>query len=71
MHYMFVNDLRQYIFQCFAVALYEKEHSVMTDDAEFAKLHAQVEILELASAQKDTCIAEYEAKVKGSEGEDI
>ena len=30
---------------------------------------AQVEKLESAAAEKDTCIAQYEAIVKGSEGE--
>ena len=43
----------------------------MTYDTEFAKFQAQVEKLESASAEKDACIAEYEALVKGSEGEVI
>ena len=52
-------------------ALYEKTQSIATYDAEFAKLQAQVEKLESASAQKDTCIADYEAIVKKTEGEVI
>ena len=52
-------------------ALYEKKQSIVTYDAEVAKLEAQVEKLESASAEKDACIAEYEAIVKKSEGEVI
>ena len=44
------------------------KQSIVTYDAEFAKLHAQVEKLELVSTEKD---AEYEAIVKKSEGEVI
>ena len=49
-------------------ALYQKKQSIATYDAEFAKLQAQVEKMELSSAEKD---AEYEAIVKKSEGEVI
>ena len=49
-------------------ALYEKKQSIVTYDAEVAKLQAQVEKLKSASAEKD---AEYEAIVKKSEGEVI
>ena len=49
-------------------ALYEKKQSIVPCDAEVAKLQAQVEKLESASAEK---AAEYEAIVKKSEGEVI
>ena len=58
-----VYDLRRYIFQCFAEALYEKKQSIMTYDSKFAELQVQVENLESASAEKDTCIAKYEGEV--------
>ena len=50
-------------------ALYENKQSIVPYDAEFVKLETQVEKLESASAEKDACIAEYEAIVKKSEGE--
>ena len=49
-------------------ALYEKKQRIMTNDAKAAKLQAQVEKMESASAEKD---AEYDAIVKDSEGEVI
>ena len=57
------------VLQCFIGDLYEKKQSIMTYDAKFVHLQAQVERLESASAEKDTCIAEYEAMVKGSGGD--
>ena len=69
MHSMFVYDLRWCAPQYFTESLYEKKQSIMTNDTEFAKLQAQVEGLESISTEKDTCIAEHEAIVKGSEGE--
>ena len=66
---MFVYDLRQYMStNVFTDALYENKPSIVTEDAEFAKLQAQVEKVESASAAKD---AEYEAIIKKSEGEVI
>ena len=63
-------DLRQHISTIVLIeALYEKKQSIVPYGAEFAKLETQVEKLESASAEKDTCIAEYEAIVKKSEGE--
>ena len=50
-------------------ALFEKKQGIVTYDAEVAKLQVQMESLESASAQKDTCVAEYEAIVKKSEYE--
>ena len=65
-----VYDLRQHIStNVLTEALYEKKQGSVPYDAEFAKLETQVEKLESASAEKDTCIAEYEALVKKSEGE--
>ena len=64
--------MRQGISTCINVlteALYEKIQSIATYEADFAKLQVQVESLESAFAEKDTCIAEYEAIVKKSEGE--
>ena len=61
-------DLRECIFQCFTKVLYENEESIMTYGAKLATLQAQVEGLESVSAEKDASIAEYEARVKGSEG---
>ena len=58
-----------YIYHVLTEALYEKKQSIMTYDAEFAKLQAQVEKLESTSAEKDSCIAEYETIAKGREGE--
>ena len=52
-------------------ALNEKIQSSATYEDDFAKLQVQVEKLESASAEKDTCIAGYEAKVKKIEGEVI
>ena len=60
-----------YIYHVLTEALYEKKQSVVTYDAEFAKLQAQMEKLESISAEKDSCIAEYEAIAKGSEGKVI
>ena len=75
MHCMFLYDLRQYIYiyiyHVLTEALYEKKQSILTYDAEFAKLQAQAEKLESTSAGKDPCIGEYETIVKGSEGEVI
>ena len=67
MHCVFVYDLSQFI-PVLTEAIYEKEQSIVTYDAEFAKLQVQVEKMESASAEKD---AEYEAIVKKSEGEVI
>ena len=67
--FILVNDLRECIFQYFIEDLYDKKLSIMTYEANFAHLQAQVERLELASAEKDTCIAEYEALVNGSGGD--
>ena len=64
-----VYDSRQCIFQWLIEVLYEKKQRIMTYDAKFVYLQAQVEKLESASAEKDTCIAEYEAMVKGSGGD--
>ena len=57
------------IYHALTEALYEKKQNIGTYDPEFTKLQAQVEKLESASAEKDACIAEYEAIAKGSEGE--
>ena len=51
------RDLRQYIFQWFTEALYEKEQSIVAYDAEVAKLRAQVE--------------QWESAAKGSQGKVI
>ena len=70
MHCMIVYDLRQCIStNVLTECLFEKKQSIMTYDAEFTLLQAQVEKLESDSAGKDTCIAVYEAIVKKSEGE--
>ena len=65
---MYDLHLAQCVFQCFIEALYEKKQSIMTYDAKLVHIQAQVERLESASAEKDTCIAEYEAMVKQSGG---
>ena len=71
--YMCITFLCADLKQCIstnvpAEGLYEKKQSVVPYDAEFAKLQAQVEKLELASGEKD---AQYEAMVKKSEGKVI
>ena len=69
MHFRFIYDIKKCIFQCFIEDIRDKKQSIMTYDVVFAKLQAQVEKLESAAAEKDTCIAQYEAIVKGSECE--
>ena len=69
---VFVYNLRQCIpTNVLTEALYEKEQSIMTYDAEVTKLQSQVEKTKSASAEKDACIAEYEAVVKKCKGEVI
>ena len=72
LHNIFLYDLRQCIYtNILTEALCEKKQSILPSDTGFAKIQVQVEKLESASAEKDTCIAEYEAIVKKSEGEVI
>ena len=66
--FLYIYDFIQCISQCITEALYQKKQSITTYETKVAKLQAQLEMSESDSAEKDTCIAKYEALVKGGEG---